>query len=198
MRRSILIRGAGAATLLALALACGGAGSPSTPTTAQTTPATPAPEPDPAPAATVKWAASEGSLCTDGENEILSCAMEKGGKQLSICASPDLSETGGMLQYRFGKPGAVELTLPADGIAPQGVISVTHAPTDATVDAWYLEFDNAGTYYQVMNKSHRSEGDSVAIVVGPGTSAEVKLWCKDPIHGSLSRLDDRYPVDFED
>jgi hypothetical protein len=62
--------------------------------------------------------ASAGARCTAGEVPVFSCATTS-GKVVSLCASPDLSETAGSLRYRFGRPGRVELAHPQDKTPPQ-------------------------------------------------------------------------------
>lgn len=49
--------------------------------------------------------------CTEGEVTLFSCQLKK-GKTVSVCASKDLSPTTGYLQYRFGKIGKIEMSLP--------------------------------------------------------------------------------------
>ncbi len=49
--------------------------------------------------------------CTDNEQTLFSCILKK-HKTVSICASKDMSPTSGYMQYRFGKLGKVEITIP--------------------------------------------------------------------------------------
>lgn len=57
------------------------------------------------------------TLCSEGEVAVLSCAFE-GGKLVSLCtnetidADGKVSIKGDYLDYRYGKPGSIELTLP--------------------------------------------------------------------------------------
>jgi hypothetical protein len=54
------------------------------------------------------------TLCAADQKVIFSCPF-KGGKTVSICASPDLSASVGSLQYRFGRVGKrPELIYPSD------------------------------------------------------------------------------------
>jgi len=66
-------------------------------------------------AATV--ASASDTLCTNQEKIIFSCSTGK--KIVSVCASKDLSASAGTLQYRFGKKGAVEATVPAAAAHPK-------------------------------------------------------------------------------
>jgi hypothetical protein len=51
------------------------------------------------------------TLCTDGEVLVFTCQMSK--KIASVCASPQIGPDVGYLQYRFGEPDKIELTLPS-------------------------------------------------------------------------------------
>lgn len=56
-------------------------------------------------------AIAANSHCSEQEQAVFSCSL--GAKAVSVCASKDISPTGGYLQYRFGKPGAPELVFPS-------------------------------------------------------------------------------------
>jgi hypothetical protein len=51
------------------------------------------------------------TLCSPRERVVFSCGTAK-KRIVSVCASRNLSASTGYLQYRFGKKGAVELTVP--------------------------------------------------------------------------------------
>lgn len=55
--------------------------------------------------------AETATHCTSNERTLFSCATKK-NKIVSICASKDLSPNSGYMQYRFGKLGKVEMTMP--------------------------------------------------------------------------------------
>ena len=54
---------------------------------------------------------AEATHCTNNEIVLFSCALKK-HKTISICASKDLSPNSGYMQYRFGKIGKIEITMP--------------------------------------------------------------------------------------
>ena len=58
-------------------------------------------------------ARAEPTACPAGHRVLFSCST--GAKAVQVCGSPDLSATGGGVQYRFGRPAAMELNLPAAG-----------------------------------------------------------------------------------
>lgn len=56
------------------------------------------------------------TLCKKGETDYFSCAVSPTGKVVSICGEvADLeSNSGNWIQYRFGKPKAIELAYPTE------------------------------------------------------------------------------------
>lgn len=56
-------------------------------------------------------AAAMPGLCNGPEVVVFSCRLRT-DKWVGLCASPELSITSGYLQYRFGKPNALELEFP--------------------------------------------------------------------------------------
>ena len=58
----------------------------------------------------VAASATAGSLCAKGETAVFDCHL--GQKVAELCASSDLTPTGGRLYYIYGRPGAIELRLP--------------------------------------------------------------------------------------
>ncbi len=55
------------------------------------------------------------SLCSPGERVVFSAFAEGSNKLVSICSSSPLNESRGYLQYRFGRPGKIELQFPRSG-----------------------------------------------------------------------------------
>jgi hypothetical protein len=68
------------------------------------------------------------TLCSEDEVAVLSCAFE-GGKFVSLCTNGTIaadgkaSIKGDYLEYRYGKPGSIELTLPKKRTAPDKVFT---------------------------------------------------------------------------
>lgn len=104
------------------------------------------------PPAPTPVAATTNSHCSPDETTLFSCELSK-GKLVSLCASHDLSPKAGYLQYRFGKPGNVELALPKQ---PQGIpkdLALTHSK-DASAEYNAVSFMN-GEYYSYELTSFR-------------------------------------------
>jgi hypothetical protein len=80
-------------------------------------------------------------LCAPTEKVIFSCST--GAKTVSVCAAGS-----DKLQYRFGKVGAVELALPANGVSPSADVFGTTVPFAGGGGSW-LRFKR-GTYGYVV------------------------------------------------
>jgi hypothetical protein len=88
---------------------------------------------------------AHSNLCSPKEMVVLSCKV-KDGKILSLCASPDLSETNGTLHYRFGRPGAVELSYPQGDGHPRTMFR--RGPIGSGFGE-FVRFTQAGATYTV-------------------------------------------------
>jgi hypothetical protein len=71
-------------------------------------------------------ALGHGSLCIGNEEVVWSCKAHRGIH--SLCASADLSETVGYLQYRVGTKKANEFSFPAEQVHPKGHFSFAVLP----------------------------------------------------------------------
>jgi hypothetical protein len=75
-------------------------------------------------------AADETSHCNPDESSLFSCKLTN-GKTVSLCASTDLAPDSGYLQYRFGKLGKVELSLPAKARGIPKELTLSHSKDDS-------------------------------------------------------------------
>lgn len=109
--------------------------------------------------------AAPASLCQPGEDTVFSCPA--GRKQIAVCATPGLGPTGGLLQYRFGRPGAPELQHPPAGAdAPDWRASVQAGSLmfSGGGGAW-LAFDKGDHRYVVYTAIGRGWGTKEGVVV---------------------------------
>lgn len=105
--------------------------------------------------------ADSATHCTDDELTVFSCEL-KNKKTVSVCASNDVSARSGYLQYRFGKIGKVELSVPPKKKSFPQELSLQHSKDDSA-SYNYMSFSNGGNFiYELTSfrqfKSTNSEG----------------------------------------
>jgi hypothetical protein len=149
--------------LLLLALVLSSATSP----VEKPTPTPPAKPPVPVATPVVEQA---GSLCLTEEEIKFSCKTNN-GKLISLCASRDLSATAGGIQYRFGRPGQVELGFPQDARTGRTVLS-WDLQSHVDSQSYHVRFENGGYSYDLYDQdtlgSAQNHGSGV-LVEKPGT-----------------------------
>jgi hypothetical protein len=97
------------------------------------------------------------SLCSADETVLFNCQMASGNKTVSVCASSDLSNSGGYLQYRYGSNATmVDMRFPQDSSASQSVFNL---------GADGLSFNNGSIKYKVYTD---------------GSAGIKTFWAKDP------------------
>jgi hypothetical protein len=137
------------------------------------------------------------SLCQANEQTIWSCATTK-NKTASVCASKDLAEDKGYLQYRFGSLEKIELEFPKERKDSQKSFKYSRY-TRPLVTMLTLSFTNAGTVYEIHVDDNAEEKPPVraaSIDIKDGAK-ELSVVCKLPTFGSLMRLEDFVPRDEE-
>jgi hypothetical protein len=90
------------------------------------------------------------TLCQPDEQVIFSCDLSGSGKYVSLCGSKKLTREEGYLQYRFGRPGAVELEFPKDKDSTKKQFTYDHY-FRALVDRTNISFENGGYTYTVFD-----------------------------------------------
>lgn len=111
--------------------------------------------------------AHAGGLCNASEATYFACDTRQ-KKSIAICGTPS------SLQYRFGRPGAVELRFPQD--AAQGPTKLLYAHHfRAGADRTEVSFSSGSTTYAVFD--YADEGKRRAGVrVEAGNRAVELLW----------------------
>lgn len=135
-----------------------------------------------------------GSLCAKGERTVWSCETLRERKLASICSSQALDKSRGYLQYRFGRPGKIELEFPKERTNTQAVFRYARY-TRPLVAMLNLKFVNNGFTYTIGDDDNEEEKPPVrdaAITITPSgaNSKETTLRCRLPITGSLMTLED--------
>ena len=121
------------------------------------------------------------SLCAKGERIIFSCPVKRPAKIVSVCASKDLTNDRGYLQYRFGLPGKIELEFPKDRTGTQSKFQYMHY-FRAQFDLTEISFTINGYEYQITDDYNGEEKPAQTIqgvsVTAPGKPKEVSFVCR--------------------
>ena len=139
------------------------------------------------------------SLCRVEEQAFFSCAVTGSAKFISLCGSKSLDARRGYLQYRFGKPGAVELQFPRARANTQRVFRYAHY-LRARVDRTEVTFDNEGYRYVIFDYY---EGDIKPTVRDSGVrvrrhganAKETEITCDSKPTSKLGTLESIVPRD---
>lgn len=126
-------------------------------------------------------ASVKASLCEPSEAVQFSCPMGR-GRLLSVCGQPPAA-----LQYRFGKPGQIELRYPADAAqGPQQFMFAQYMRYQ--VDRIALQFTNEGTDYEVFDEREDGKRSAGVRVSKAGNGRETALPCRGPVTSRLGAL----------
>jgi len=121
------------------------------------------------------------SLCAKGERVIFSCPVKRPAKIVSVCASKDLTNDHGYLQYRFGVPGKIELEYPKDRQGTQAKFQYSHY-FRAQFDTTSINFTIDGYEYSLFDDYNGEEKTKISTqgvsVTAPGKPKEVSFVCR--------------------
>jgi hypothetical protein len=139
-----------------------------------------------------------GTLCEAGERIIFSCPIKRPAKIVSLCASKDLTNERGYVQYRFGLPGNVELEYPKERTGTQEKFHYTHY-FRAQFDLTEISFTNDGYEYQITDDYNGEEKPAQSIqgvsVTAPGKPKEVSLACRAKPKADYTDLQAVFPTE---
>jgi hypothetical protein len=119
--------------------------------------------------------ATEVAHCVPPERALFSCIT--GTKTISVCGSQDLTANSGLLQYRFGRRAAVELSYPPAGADWRKVTRGGTLVFSGGGGA-YLAFANAPYRYIVYSAVGQGWGGKAGVVVEKGRKQIANLACK--------------------
>jgi hypothetical protein len=125
-------------------------------------------------------AAAPASLCASDETAYFTCAMA-GGRTLAVCGA--LPER---LQYRFGRPGAIELAHPAAADDGPRTLQIARYHRYRT-DRLTLRFDREGVTYTVFDDQEDGRGRS-GVQVRTADARIHELVCVGAVTSRLSEL----------
>src|SRR6266481_3651173 len=121
------------------------------------------------------------TLCVKDERIIFSCPVKRPAKIVSVCASKDLTNDHGYLQYRFGVPGKIELEYPKDRQGTQAKFQYSHY-FRAQFDMTSINFTIDGYEYSVFDDYNGEEKTKISTqggsVTAPGKPKEVSFVCR--------------------
>jgi hypothetical protein len=131
------------------------------------------------------------TLCAKDERVIFSCAVKSPAKIVSICASKDLTSDRGYLQYRFGRPGRIELEYPKDRAGTQQKFQYKHY-FRAQFDLTEIGLTIDGYQYSVFDDYNGEEKPAMisrgVSVTAPGKPKEVSFVCRTKPQADYSDL----------
>ena len=134
------------------------------------------------------------TLCARDERVIFGCVLKQPAKIVSICASKNLTNETGYLQYRFGLPGKIELEFPKDRTGTHQKFEYNHY-FRARVDLTEINFTIDGVNYSVFDDYQGEEKPAVSdqgvSINWPGTNKkEVRLTCRTKPKADYADLQD--------
>ena len=127
--------------------------------------------------------AADASMCLPDERPLFACRTAN-DKQLAVCASADLSATAGSLQYRFGRPGAIELAHPAPGADWRALTRAGRLEFSGGGGAW-LAFANGAYRYVVYTAIGSDWGGRAGVVVQKNGRRVAHLPCRGEVGSEL-------------
>lgn len=139
------------------------------------------------------------TLCSDFERVVFSAFVEGSNKLVSICSSSRLDDRRGYLQYRFGRPGKIELQFPASKQNTQKAFTYTRY-TRPLVTYLTVKFSTADHQYSIhedYDAETKPASSATYITVAPirsaGDSSELTIRLRGRVKGSLMSLEDVVP-----
>lgn len=132
------------------------------------------------------------SHCAPSEQILFHCRMRDSTKILSVCAARELSATSGYLQYRFGRPGKVELEFPQEKTKTQQQFRYSHYFRFQT-DRTELSFRHNGFEYAVYS-DYEAELKPARKETGVRVNT-TELPCGGQVIDKLSKLAEVVPCD---
>ena len=129
------------------------------------------------------------SLCQPKEQVVFACRVKPSNQLVSLCAR-DLGQPQASLQYRFGRPGQIELQHPQH--ATGSLQAFRHAGYGRyQVERQSVSFERRGVSYTVFDDY---EGDmrparhARGVQVSRGEQEPATLLCTGPVRSELHRL----------
>lgn len=115
--------------------------------------------------------------CNEQEQIIFSCSLGK--NIVSVCASKDISQNSGYLQYRFGQKNALELVFPASIETSHRTNIHAQSLMFSGGGGAYLRFINGQYNYVVYTAIGKGWGTKEGVAVEKNKTLIANLKCQD-------------------
>ncbi|MCS7080858.1 MAG: hypothetical protein NZ585_12535 [Chloracidobacterium sp.] len=147
-------------------------------------------------------AQSRGRMLCAGKERLFFGAVTTSGKMVCLCGSPNLTAEQGYLQYRFGRPGRVELEYPTERAGSQRLFYYAHYARYqrewASVRFKNNEY-NYRIYYSYDGEAGRPTIEyGLSVYLGEGDKGTNFLLRRNTVVGALQSLGGVLPCDRED
>ena len=133
--------------------------------------------------------AGSAVLCSSQETVYFSCPTPR-GRTVALCGTP-----GGTLQYRFGRPGAIELRFPENAAVGRDQMLFAHYSRYQT-DRTEIRFENQGVDYALFDYYEGGKRRSGVRVTTPD-SKEREISCTAPATSRLGKLKNELKCDAD-
>lgn len=140
---------------------------------------------------------STQSLCTAGELTLFRCPVSR-GRQIAICASGTPGTPDARAQYRFGRPGQVELVYPADAAAGPQELLTSHYGRPG-VERLTIHFETPAAEYYVSDWTEAGEPSIKGVDVTPKQPGVkgIHIACTGPVTADYAQIAARLRCDRE-
>lgn len=139
----------------------------------------------------VSSAPPPNSLCASDEKIVFSCTVKQSSRIVSLCSSSELTRDKGYLQYRFGRPGNIELEFPKEREKSQQAFKYTHY-FRAQVDLTEISFTSEDHQYSIFDdyngEERRARTSQGVKITPPNQRKEITLNCRDRAKADYSNL----------
>ena len=126
----------------------------------------------------LKARADEVTLCEPHEEVYFSCPA--GGRIISLCASGNISPDNGYVQYRFGRPGHVELQFPNGSYPPKNRFLISDI-SEGNIHFTHVKFKSGGYDYVIY------QGFPSGLYIKRHRKLVENLTCEQGIYQQLSQ-----------
>ncbi|MFQ3639295.1 MAG: hypothetical protein SNJ62_04705 [Chloracidobacterium sp.] len=145
----------------------------------------------------------QGNMLCTGTEKLIFGATTTSGKMVCLCASADFTNKKGYLQYRFGRPGRVELEYPADqSVGSQRLFYYAHY-TRYQREWASVRFKNKEYNYRIYYSYDGEAGRPTAeyglnVYLGEGDKGTNFTLRRNSVVGALQELEGAIQCDRED